>query len=103
MGTGVVSVPSDVSPLPWETALYQNYPNPFNPTTFIRYQLAAPGHVEIRIFDLLGREVAILVNEQKPAGTYGVTFEGRTLASGVYLCRMTAGQYTATTKLLLLR
>lgn len=103
VGTGVVTIPGAPPSFPRETALFQNFPNPFNPTTVIVYQLSTAGQVELRVFDLLGREVATLANDQKPAGTYRVSFDGRGLASGVYVCRMTARGYAESKKLLLLR
>jgi hypothetical protein len=107
----VTSVAAD--PLPAAFALEQNYPNPFNPATVVRYRVAATGHVRLVIHDLLGREVAILVNERKEPGTYDVTFDARLagvpagggngLASGTYLCRLTAGSSVQTKKMLLLQ
>jgi polygalacturonase len=81
--------------------LKQNYPNPFNPATIISYHISAAGHVKLNVYDMLGREVAVLVNEEKSAGTYEVTFNGNSCASGVYLCRMQAGSFIATNKLVL--
>jgi hypothetical protein len=88
-----------------------NYPNPFNPTTVVSYQLPALSGVEgpavsdvrLVVYDLLGREVATLVNEKKPAGSYTVRFDASSLASGVYLCRLQLGRFTDTRKLVLLR
>jgi hypothetical protein len=71
-------------------ALEQNYPNPFNPTTTIRYQLPNAGHVMLKVYDMLGREVATLVDEMKEIGFYSVTFDGARLASGTYIARLTA-------------
>jgi hypothetical protein len=70
-----------------------NYPNPFNPTTVIRYEIATASRVTLKVYDLLGREVATLANEQKPAGSYSVTFDGSGLASGIYVYRLTAGDF----------
>ncbi len=69
-------------------ALLQNYPNPFNPTTTIGYQIPVSGHVKLAVFDLLGREVAVLVDERKTAGRYEVRFDGAGLSSGVYFYRI---------------
>ncbi len=77
--------------LPKEYALYQNYPNPFNPTTLINYQLPKDGMVTIKVFDILGKEVATLVNETKPAGRYSVNFDASNLPSGVFLYELIAG------------
>jgi hypothetical protein len=69
-------------------ALYQNYPNPFNPATKIGYQLPKAGMVNIKIYDMLGRQMAELVNEQKGPGGYEVTFDASRYASGVYIYQM---------------
>lgn len=74
---------------PVEYALNQNYPNPFNPTTTIKYQLAEDGIVELRIFDILGREVTELVKQFQPAGYYSAIFNADELASGIYFVRFT--------------
>jgi hypothetical protein len=70
--------------------LLQNYPNPFNPTTVISYQLSAISNVNLKIYDLLGREVASLVNEQQEPGYYQKTFDARKFASGMYIYRLVA-------------
>jgi hypothetical protein len=72
-------------------ALSQNYPNPFNPTTSIRLTIVNRQWTIVRVFDLLGREVATLVNEVKDPGTYTVRFDGAHLSSGVYICRLQSG------------
>jgi len=84
-------------------ALLQNFPNPFNPGTTIRYELSRSSMVRVTVFDMLGREVAVLVNERKNAGSYAVRFDGSNLASGVYFCRLQAGSFVNTLKLLLVR
>jgi hypothetical protein len=81
----------------------QNYPNPFNPSTTITYELPIESRVTLRIFDLLGREVATLVDEQQKAGFKSVAWSATGFASGVYFYRLQAGDYTATRKLLLLK
>ncbi|MGD1047038.1 MAG: T9SS type A sorting domain-containing protein [Bacteroidota bacterium] len=73
-----------------EYALEQNYPNPFNPTTTIHYQIPNAGHVTLRIYDILGREVATLADGMEDIGSYSVTFDGGKLASGVYVMRLIA-------------
>jgi hypothetical protein len=83
--------------------LEQNYPNPFNPNSDIRYQLSEPGTVRIAVYDVLGREVVVLVNEMKAPGTYHVRFDASELASGVYLYRMSTGRFVESRKMLLLR
>ncbi|MGB2960605.1 MAG: M14 family zinc carboxypeptidase [Bacteroidota bacterium] len=84
-------------------SLRQNYPNPFNPATTIRYSLPRRGHVMLKVFDLLGREVETLVDEVRSAGAHSVRFDAGGLAAGVYLYRLTAGGGSQTRKLLLLR
>lgn len=83
--------------------LFQNYPDPFNPTTVIRYQLPRSSHVILKVYDILGREVATLVNGQEPVGSHQVEFDGSRFASGVYFYRIQAGSFTATMDLLLLK
>jgi hypothetical protein len=83
--------------------LFQNYPNPFNPETRIIYHVAETGDIKIRIFDLLGKEVKLLVNEEKTPGEYSVSFNAEGLASGVYICRMEAGSFSSSKKLILLK
>ena len=89
--------------LPKEFALYQNYPNPFNPSTNIQYAISSKQFVTMKVYDILGNEVAILVNEEKPAGTYEVTWNTADLPSGVYFYQLKAGIFAATKKLLLLK
>jgi hypothetical protein len=84
-------------------ALHQNYPNPFNPSTTISYDILSASEVSLKIYDLLGREVATLFNGQQPAGRHSVTFDARDLASGVYLCRLSSANFAATTRLLLMK
>jgi len=83
--------------------LAQNFPNPFNPSTMISYQLPINGYVTLKIYDLLGQEIATLVNEQKSAGKYEVKFDASDLASGVYIYRIQAGEFNASKKLILLK
>jgi len=89
--------------LPDEFQFYQNYPNPFNPETNIGYQLSTRSHVELKIFDLQGREVKTLVNKEQDAGDYEVKFNGGNLSGGVYLCRIKTGRFTQIHKMLLLK
>jgi len=84
-------------------ALEQNYPNPFNPSTRISYQLPAQSHVTLKVFDVLGREVKALVNEEMKAGSYETTFDASGLASGLYFYRLQAGEFVSTKRLLLMR
>jgi hypothetical protein len=83
--------------------LSQNYPNPFNPTTKISYSLPKSSLVQLKIFNLLGQEIATLVNEEKPAGNYEVNFNASNLPSGVYLYKIQAGDYIETKKMILLK
>ncbi|HHM01975.1 MAG TPA: choice-of-anchor B family protein [Caldithrix abyssi] len=83
--------------------LEANYPNPFNPATHIRYHLARPVKVRLSVFDLSGREVAVLVNTTQPGGEYTVNFNAGRLASGLYFFRLRAGEYTETRRMTLLR
>jgi|WetSurMetagenome_2_1015567.scaffolds.fasta_scaffold21154_1 hypothetical protein len=90
--------------VPDRYALEQNYPNPFNPITVIRYQLPERTHVTLKVFDLLGREVATLLDESQEAGCRSVTFDAAGgFASGVYLYRLVAGGFVETRKLMLLK
>jgi 1,4-alpha-glucan branching enzyme len=83
--------------------LKQNYPNPFNPSTIIKYQTPKAGLVKIKVYDILGREIAVLVNNEKPAGEYSVTFDGGRFSSGVYFYTIQAGDYSTTKKMILLK
>ncbi|MFO7446478.1 MAG: YCF48-related protein [Ignavibacteriaceae bacterium] len=83
--------------------LLQNFPNPFNPATTISYQIPQAQFVTLKIYDVLGREIITLVNDEKPAGSYEVKFDGSMLSSGVYFYRLEAGGYVDTKKLLLLK
>ncbi len=104
----------DATSLPTEFALEQNYPNPFNPTTTIKYSIpntviaseakqSQEMNVTLKVYDILGNEVAVLVNEQKSAGKYEVNFNASNLASGIYFTRITAGSYTSLIKMLMLK
>jgi hypothetical protein len=89
--------------LPTTFSLNQNYPNPFNPTTAISYQLPAVTFVMLQVFDVLGREVAVLVNEVRPAGKYIVRWDASGLPSGVYVCRLRAGNFVSAKKMILMK
>jgi hypothetical protein len=84
-------------------SLAQNYPNPFNPTTTIRFAILRSGHVEMKVYDLLGREVATLVNETLRAGNHVARWNAAGVPSGVYFCTMTAGAYVGNRKLVVLK
>jgi hypothetical protein len=98
-----VSVRLASSELPREFNLQQNYPNPFNPTTRIDFQIPRSSQVSVVVFDMLGREVAVLVDEKLSVGSYSTQWSAAGFASGVYLCRLQAGEFVQTRKLLLLR
>jgi hypothetical protein len=107
--TTVVDV-ANTETLPANASLAQNYPNPFNPVTNIRYAVGATGGqssvssaVRLAVYDLLGREVAVLVQEKRTPGSYEVQFDGSGLSSGVYLYRLQSGSFTDTKKLLLMK
>jgi hypothetical protein len=94
--------------LPKEFSLSQNYPNPFNPSTKIEYRIAESRFVTLKVYDVLGNEVARLVNENKAPGSYQVMFDaasegGRSLSSGVYIYKLTAGSFTSTKQLILVK
>ena len=89
--------------LPKEYILAQNYPNPFNPSTMINYSMPKTGLVTIKVYNILGKEIATLVNGEKIAGNYSVQFSGSKLSSGVYFYRMQAGSFSQTKKLILLK
>ena len=91
------------SPLPSQYALAQNYPNPFNPTTVIKYELPKSSEVRLSVYDMIGHEVALLVNEKKSPGSYGAQFDATRLASGVYLYRLTTGDFVLTRIMVLIK
>ncbi len=88
---------------PSTTELAQNYPNPFNPTTTISFRLNKSGLTTLTVFDALGREVAMLVDQTLPAGTHQVRFDGIGLSSGVYYSRLQVGEFVDTKKMMLVR
>ena len=89
--------------IPTNYNLYQNYPNPFNPVTTIKYDLVEYGNVMLTVYDILGREVEILVNEQQQPGRYEVSWNASGFASGIYFYTLTSGDFTSTKKLILLK
>ena len=98
--TGVGDVTEDQD-APRDFGLAQNYPNPFNPATVIQYRLSTASVVDLRVFDLLGREVAVLATGERSAGTHNVEFDASRLPSGMYLYRLSTGEFTQTKKMLL--
>jgi len=105
----VVGIKNENNDIPSEFSLSQNYPNPFNPETVISYQLAVGSFVTLKVYDVLGNEIATLVNEEKPAGKYQVNFNAqrttnnKQLASGVYFYRLQAGNFVQTKKFILMK
>ncbi len=96
----------DVSETPYTPVSYslsQNYPNPFNPSTKITYSIATAGMVSLKIYDILGREITTLVNEEKPVGKFEVNFNANHLASGVYFYQIKAGSFIQSKKMILLK
>jgi len=94
---------NDESDIPLNFHLEQNYPNPFNPNTRIQYSVNDKDFVELKVYDVLGKEVATLVAEEKPSGTYRVDFDASFLSSGTYFYRLQAGENIETKKMILLR
>ena len=95
---------SNLEPLtPNQFSLEQNYPNPFNPLTVIRYQLPVQGHVSLKVFNVLGQEVAALVDGMQEAGFKSVKWDASGVPSGIYFYRIQAGGFVQTLKLLLIR
>jgi len=89
--------------VPDRFSLSQNYPNPFNPSTVINYELRVTGFAKLIVYDVLGHNVATLVNEKQNAGSYRISFEGRNLSSGVYFYKLDAGEFSETKRMILLK
>jgi hypothetical protein len=100
---GIVAVKEEESSVPSSFSLSQNYPNPFNPTTTIKYSIAKPSNVSMKIYNILGQEVATLVNQHQVAGNYMATFNATPFASGVYFYRLNTGSFSQVKKMLLLK
>jgi hypothetical protein len=94
---------NDGNRLPNKYSLSQNYPNPFNPSTEIKYSIAREGNVSLKIYDALGREMAVVVDGYKNAGNYSATFNADNLTSGIYFYRLTAGEFNQVRKMILLK
>ncbi len=99
----VTDVDIDETAPPEKFYLYQNYPNPFNPSTSIQYAIGSRQFVQLKVYDVLGEEIATLVNEEKPAGSYNVQFTLNNLSSGIYFYQLKAGNYLETKKMSLLK
>ena len=89
--------------IPAKFELTQNYPNPFNPTTNFEFRIAKPGLVQVKVYDMLGREVATIVDENLQPGVYTRLWNAGSLASGVYFYRMVASSFVAVRKMILIR
>jgi hypothetical protein len=100
---GTVGIQSVSNVIPEEYSLYQNYPNPFNPSTRIKFDIPKNALVKLKVYDVLGREVAKLVNANLLAGTYEYTFEGSKFSSGVYFFTLEVGDFKSTKKMLLVK
>lgn len=101
---GLVSVePVSGAEIPAEFSLMQNFPNPFNPKTNVKIRMPKSEHAKLVIFDITGKEIAILVDEILNAGVYSVDFDATHLASGTYFYRMTAGEFTDVKKMILVK
>ena len=101
-----VDIITDIADEPnykYNFSLSQNYPNPFNPITSIQYAVSSRQFVSLEVYDVLGNEVTTLVNEEKPAGSYVIKFDGSSLATGIYLYQIKAGSFISTKKLILLK
>ena len=99
----IISNQEEKKNLPTDFVLNQNYPNPFNPATTISFSIPSPGFISLKVYDILGNEVAILVNEEKPAGNYEVRFDASSLTSGTYFYRFSAGSFTEVKKMILVK
>ena len=99
----IIGISHNSNEVPLSYALGQNYPNPFNPTTQIEYSLPKQSFVTLKVFNLLGQEVATLVNDVKTAGVHDITFNGENLPSGIYYYRINAGDYTDVRKMILVK
>ena len=101
--SSTVGVENSKNTIPQQYYLSQNYPNPFNPSTVINHEIPKSSLVTLKVYDALGREVATLVNEEKPVGRYNVTFDASKYSSGIYFYRITAGNFIQTKKMILLK
>jgi hypothetical protein len=98
-----VSINTISTEVPSNYSLSQNYPNPFNPTTNIKFAVAKTGFVTLKVYDLSGKEVASLVNNNLSAGTYNYAFDGSKLSSGIYFYTIRANDFSETKKMMLIK
>jgi len=99
----IVTGVNDKTPQPLAFSLEQNYPNPFNPTTKIKYSIPRRSNLTLKIYNVLGQEVATLVNEAKPAGSYEINWNANKCASGIYFYQIKSGEFIKTKKMILLK
>jgi hypothetical protein len=100
---GTVSLVNISNIIPHAFSLHQNYPNPFNPVTNIKFDIPKSSYVKLRVYDLMGRELAALVNENLKPGSYQYQWDGSALASGVYFYKLETESFTETKKMLMLK
>ncbi len=101
--TGKVTLPQTSDSAPEKFNLYQNYPNPFNPSTVIKFSVPFQSFVSLKIYDITGREITTLVNEEKSSGTYSINFKANNLSSGIYIYRLACGNFNQVKKMILLK
>jgi hypothetical protein len=94
---------TEINELPTNYYLSQNFPNPFNPTTKLRYSIPKTSKVSIKVYDILGNEIETLIKEEKPVGTYEITWYAGNLPSGIYFYILQAGEFVETRKMILLK
>ncbi len=99
----ITGVPVNTQTIPENFSLSQNFPNPFNPTTNIKFTMPKDGNVTLKVYDMIGSEVKTLVEGNHKAGIYNIYFDGSELSSGVYFYRLTAGNFTETRKMILIK
>jgi photosystem II stability/assembly factor-like uncharacterized protein len=99
----LVGIVNSASSVPDNYSLYQNYPNPFNPVTKIKYSVKQSGIVKLKVYDALGRNVSVIVNQNQSPGTYEVVFDAANLTSGIYFYQLEAGNYSETKKMMVLK
>ncbi|MEJ2196696.1 MAG: T9SS type A sorting domain-containing protein [Ignavibacteriaceae bacterium] len=101
--SSLIIAQKDDTSIPDYFSLKQNYPNPFNPSTIISWQLFTDSKINIKVFNVLGNEIATIVNEELPAGNYEVKFDASNLPSGIYFYKLTANQFSETKKMTLIK
>lgn len=101
--TGVTNINEDIDPVVTDFVLYQNYPNPFNPSTKISWQTSAGTYQSLKVYDVLGNLVSVLVDEYKPAGNHEVVFNAERLSSGIYFYKLQAGNFSQIKKMILIK